>query len=269
MTRGGNIGLGVSFQPGLQEGLINSRGSQLLHEVALACTCRSADLYSGLHDDGKERRRDPHCPRCGGSGWLYRDPLVMTGLAVSIRQQRNIMDAGIAQPGDMTFSPQLNVANCSTPNRRITAYDKFTALWSQTVDDGQVIVRGAGTRDDNKHRITHLLTNEDRLWYEPESATWCEDEDNVRYREGADFKLGPGKLIRWLGAQPALGKKYTIKYNAHFEWIVFAPPQERRDRDNADLGQLCMLRKRHIAYVNDNPTGTPADNVTLQSRINC
>jgi hypothetical protein len=192
----------------------------------------------------------------------------MTGLAVGIRQQRNIMDAGVAQPGDMTFSPQLSVSSCINPNRRITAYDKFTALWDQTLDDGQIIVRGAGTRHDNKHLKTYLLDNEDRLWYEPATAIWVEDEDGTVYRAG-DFKLGPGKIIQWTGNQPQVGQKYSIKYNAYFEWIVYQPPQERVDRDNRDIGQLCMLRKRHVAFVNDSPFGTASDKIPVQSRVTC
>lgn len=241
----------------------------MLHEIAIACTCRNEDIYSGLQNDGKERRRDPHCPRCNGDGYLYRSPLVVTGLAVNIRQQRNILDAGIAQPGDMTFSPKPEMGNCSFPNRKISNYDKLTAMWPQTVDDGQTIVRGAATRDDNKNLKTFLLENEDRLWYEPAEAVWVEDDEGKTYREGVDFKLGPGKIVRWFGNKPYTGQRYTFKYTAYFEWIVFSPPQERRDRDSRDLGPVVMLRKRHIAFPNDNPVGTAEDKIPLQTRINC
>lgn len=238
----------------------------MLHEVALSCTCRVEDTFAGLKNDGKENRREPYCPRCRGDGWLYRVPQVVKGLATSIRQQRNILDAGIAQPGDMVFSPALEPEGCNHDYRKIGAWDRLTATWEQPLDDGHVLVRGAAQ---NLALETFLQPNEDRLWYEPANAVWCEDEDGVVYTGGADFVLGPGKIISWQGNQPALHKRYTIKYNAYFEWIVFQPPQERRDRDNKDLGQLVFLRKRHIALVNDNPTALPEDRIPIQVRVKC
>ncbi|MHA2067322.1 MAG: hypothetical protein ACXABY_23385, partial [Candidatus Thorarchaeota archaeon] len=248
-----NIGLGVQFQPGLQEGLINNRGSTMLHEIAISCTCRKGSVYTGLQGDGEERRRDPYCKRCGGDGWLHRAPLVITGLATSIRQQRNILDAGIAQPGDMLFSPKAEITDCDNPNRKVSVYDKLTALWKHPIDDGQIISRGAGTTADNVALDTGLADDEDRLWYEPFSSIWCEDSNDRTYSEGSDFELGPGKIIRWIGDAPAKGQLYTFKYNGFFEWIVWNAPQERPDRDNVDLGSAVMLRKRHVAFINDNP----------------
>lgn len=261
-------GLGINFSPGLQEGFIQERGVEMAHEIAISCTCRSEDTFAGLKGDATDRRREPFCPRCGGAGWLYREPKLVTGLATSIRQQRNILDAGVAQPGDMLFSPMASQPDCSTDNRRIGAWDKLTATWEQPLDDGNVLVRGAGTADENRGLLTNLSPNEDRLWYEPVSAVWCEDDEGRRYREAADFTLGPGKIIAWIGSAPRLGQKYTIKYNALFEWIVYQPPTERRDR-TGDLGPLVFLRKRHVVFINSSPVATEADRVALSSRVSC
>lgn len=262
------LGLGVDFTTGQQQGLIEDRGSLMLHEVAISCTCRVEDIYAGFKDDGVDRRREPFCPRCGGEGWLYRDPKIVKGLATSIRQQRNILDSGWAQPGDMLFSPSIVSSDCGPP-RKIGAFDKLTATWEQPLDDGSVLVRGAGALDDNLALKTGLDPNEDRLWYEPLTAVWCEDENGITYSQDSDFILGPGRVIKWVGKSPQLRQRYTIKYMAFFEWIVFVPPQERRDRDNRDLGQLVFLRKRHIVYPNSNPMVTPADRETLQARSQC
>jgi hypothetical protein len=260
-------GLGLAdFTPGVQEGLIQNRGSTMLHELAVSCTCRVEDTFAGLKNDGKERRRDAFCPRCRGDGWLYRSPRLVIGIATSIRQQRNILDAGIAQPGDMQFSPSLEPPDCTLPYRAIGAWDKLTATWSQPLDDGHVLVRAAAQGLPTE---TFLRPNEDRLWYEPDYAIWCEDENAQVYVEGTDFELGPGKIIRWIGRVPADHVRYTIKYAAFFEWIVFVPPQERRDRDNANLGQLVFLRKRHVAFVNDSPIATPDDHIPIQARMAC
>lgn len=259
----------ADFTPGLQEALIQSRGAKMLHEIAISCTCRVEDTFAGLVGDGKERRRFPFCPRCRGDGWLYREPMLLTGLTTSIRQQRNILDAGIAQPGDMMFSPSMKSQDCAKDHRQVGAWDKLTATWTQPLDDGHVLVRGAATQDENKGLITNLNEDEDRLWYEPGESIWCEDEDGVVYSGGADFTLGPGKLIKWIGKRPLPRKRYTIKYTAYFEWIVFQPPQERIDRNNANLGQLVFMRKRHIAFVNDSPVALPEDRIPIQTRVKC
>jgi hypothetical protein len=170
----------------------------------------------------------------------------------------------------MQFSPEVDSAGCTASTLvKIGAWDKLTATWDQPLDDGHVLVRGAGTSNENAGLKTGLSESEDRLWYEPSTAVWCEDETGTVYSQGADFVLGPGKIIQWTGNAPYKGKRYTIKYNAYFEWIVFAPPQERRDRDNADLGQLVFLRKRHIALINDSPTATAEDRIPISARVNC
>lgn len=262
-------GLGIDFLPGFQQSLIDERGRDMVHEIALICTCRNEDTYAGLLGDGNQRRRLPFCPRCGGDGHLYRNPTVIKGLTTSIRQQKNILDAGIAQPGDMLFSPSLPSPDYTTPNGqiRIASMDKLTATWEQPLDEGQVVVRGAGTAYENKTLGAGLADNEDRLWYEPVSSIWCEDENGKIYTADADFVLGPGKIIKWLTNIP-LRIKYSIKYNAFFEWISFTNPQERVDRQG-DLGQLVFLRKRHVAFVNDSPLATEADRLALSSKLSC
>jgi hypothetical protein len=265
-----SLGL-VEYPVDLQEELIRDQGAYMLHEIAISCTCRVEDTFAGLEGDAKKRRRDPYCPRCRGEGYLYRDPIVLQGLATSIRQQRNILDAGIAQPGDMLFSPQLSPPPTmqTDSSRKIGSWDKLTATWDQPLDDGHVLVRGAATLNENKGLKTGLSPDEDRLWYEPSTAIWCEDDNGVVYNDGEDFQLGPGKILKWVGKRPIVGQRFVIKYNCYFEWIVFAPPQERRGRDNDDLGQLVMLRKRHIAFVNDNPLALPEDRIPISARIRC
>lgn len=265
-------GLGVDFQPGLQESFIDERGSRMLHLVGILCTCQVEDTYAGIKNDGKDRRRDPFCPRCGGDTHLYRNGSLITGMCTSIRQQRNILDAGVAQPGDMLFSPDMGSADGSCEvdgGRRIGLNDKLVATWDQPLDDGQVIRRGAGTADENIGLTTNLADDEDRLWYEPLQSLWCEDEEGVVYTANSDFVLGPGRIIKWVGNRPPKGRRYTIKYTAFFEWIVFVPPQDRRDRDELDLGPLVFLRKRHIAFINDNPKIVETDRISLQSRVTC
>ena len=271
MGRFTGTGLGVDFQPGLQDGFINNRGADMVHEVGVACPrCRTADVFANMLGDGQSQTRYPNCSHCGGDGWFFRDPKLVRGLATNIRQQKNIHDVGVAQPGDMQFSiGSSDSYSCDPGRRRVARGDKFTATWDQPLDDGQTIVRGAGTLGENV-RITHRVSeDEDRLWYEPVQALWCEDEDGVQYTSGSDFELGPGRVIKWVGKSPAIGKRYVLKYTAYFEWLVWAPAMERVDRDNRDLGPLVFLRRRHIAFINESPYVMPDDRNSLLSRTAC
>ncbi len=264
--------LHIDFYPGLQASLINDRGLQVVHEIAITCTCRITDTYAGLKEDGKQRRAGWSCPRCGDSGWLYRDPVLLTGMVTGIRQQKNILDIGVYKPGDMLLSPlPTSGSSCGDTSfsRKIGMSDKITATWPQVIDDGIVIIRGAASTGENTNLKNSLAIDEDRLWYEPASAIWCEDDQGNTYTEGSDFTLGPGRIIKWVGNQPALKQAYTFKYNGYFEWIVFANPQERIDRNGDDLGQAVMLRKKHVVSVNSEPTGSDSDKTSFRSKVSC
>jgi hypothetical protein len=271
VSRNLNVGLGLNFVPGLQEGLVADRGSEMIHEIGIACAkCRTSDPNANLLGDGKLATRLPNCPRCGGDGWLYRDATVVAGLATAIRQQNNVVDAGVIKPGDMQFSIGpgfFTVERTGAADRRVSQNDKFTQTWSAALDEGQTFIRGAASLGENLRLQPAHHPAEDRLWYQPAHALWCEDENGTEYFEGSDFLLGPGRVIKWVGNQPTIGGKYVLHYTAFFEWLVWAPPQERVDRDNKDLGPLIFLRKRHVAYVNDSPFLTSADRVPLNKRI--
>ena len=262
-------GSGVDFIEGLQDGLVKNRGSDMIHLVGLACAkCRTEDVNAGMITDGQMRQRNPNCPRCGGDGMVYRSPGLIRGIATNIRQQKNVHDVGLAMPGDMMFSTSPGWEECEAYTRKISAGDKFIATWPQPLEEGQTLVRAASQMSDNIRLSNNVMPTEDRLWYEPAGAIWCEDENDVTYDFGGDFTLGPGRVINWIGNSPNLGVKYTVKYTAYFEWIVWAPPQERTDR-NRDLGSLVFLRKRHIAFVNDNPVITADDRIPVNIRVQC
>lgn len=268
MARNLNTGLGVSFQPGLQDGLVSSHGIDMIHEIGIACTCRVEDVYASTRDDGVDRRREPFCSRCGQDGFLFRSPELIEGIFTGVRHQRNVLDAGNYLPGDAIFSPSPNPATCSGTNRRIGTADKLTATWAEPIDEGQVLIRGSGGKAAAGGVITMLDDEDDRLWYEPAKSIWCEDEFSVIYVEGADFELGPGRIIRWVGNQPDIGVRYSVKYEAYFEWIVWQPPGERVEQDK-NLGELVNLRKRHIRFVNSSPFATSEDKQSLQARVSC
>jgi hypothetical protein len=204
------------------------------------------------------RRRLLYCPKCGGDGMIYRNPQKIVGLLTSVRQDKQHYESGWAQPGDAILSTH--------PGHDIIAGDLITFTWDELLADGQVVVRGAGTASDNSARGIGLNADEDRLHYPAVSAIWCEDEDGRVYRSGADFVLDGSRVIRWVGQTPQRGQAYTIKYSAYLEWIAFTQPNTRRDRDR-DLGARVLLRKRHVAMMNDDPKARMGDRIPFCSRI--
>jgi hypothetical protein len=235
------------------EEFIQRRGDDVIHETGVSCPCRASDPYGSTILQGNkpatQRRLD--CSQCGGVGWLYRDAKILKGLVVGVEagKNRQLLEMGYAVPGDCTFSPSLNAD-------QLLDFDRITFLYSIPVNDGQVILRNAANLSDNAMLQTGLDVLEDRLWYEADCVFWCEDEDGVLYTQDADFSI-EGKTLTWNTRRPADGKFYTVKYNAFLEWIVYATPLTRFDRDRK-LGQRVLLRKVHVAYQNEHEFETAA-----------
>src|SRR5690606_15376076 len=102
------------------------------------------------------RIRKVNCDRCHGSGFIYRNPTVVKGLLTQINAgNRQLLEMGIAAPGDCVFSPSLHAAE-------IHDMDKITLGVTDILNEGQVIQRGAAKRS---QASTSLAENEDRLWY--------------------------------------------------------------------------------------------------------
>ena len=243
----------VDWRWDLLEELIEARGEKVTVETAVACPCRSGDLYSALIlKDGKPgNQRILDCPNCQGDGFLYRNARNVSGLVTALDPGRNrqLFEAGYAVPGDVTFSPSSRAGF-------LTDFDKVTFCFSSPVNEGQVIMRGSHTLENNAEYVTDLDTAEDRLWYRPSCSIWCEDINGVVYSQGADFVF-EGKKIQWVGAQPDIGTLYTLKYTAYLEWVAYASPFQRMD-NNRNMGQRVMLRKKHVTFTTDSPMDSPA-----------
>ena len=254
-------GLGIDWNLPLHRGQVDDRGETLIHEVGLRCTCNQEDMFTGETEHGVQvarKRRRFGCLVCGGYGYIYRNPRPLIGMVTSIRQNKAQLEAGWAMPGDATLSVK--------PDYVISAGDLVTFTWAQPVSDGQVLIRGAATIGDNQTRKTGLEDDEDRLWYNAINAIYCEDEDGKVYRPDSDFVLTGSKILKWIGASPIKSKSYTIKYNAYLEWVVFMPPDIRRDHDR-DLGTRVAIRKRHVALINSSASISPMDKIPFCERL--
>tara|TARA_R110000824_G_scaffold43880_9_gene128077 strand:- start:6123 stop:6905 length:783 start_codon:yes stop_codon:yes gene_type:complete len=244
-------GLGIDFSDNhkFQDGLIANRGQVVLHEMGVSCTCRSGDRSDPVvGGSGKF-----NCGKCE-NGIMYRNSRQIMGLVSGIGYQRQLLESGFANPGDcvLSVSPNLDVPPSD--------FDKITFTWPENVNDGQVIVRGAEA--DLQH--VALKPNEDRLHYKGAKAVHVEDEDEVVYYQDSDFYFEGRKLV-WLNG-PIKNKRYSVKYMAYLEWIVFTSPMSRRDKDGS-LGYRVVLRKKHIANLNDPIEENLLEKAAFQARV--
>ena len=261
MARGSDRGLGIDWVLPNHVGQINNRGEDLIHEVGLRCTCNVEDTHAGMVEHGAHvarKRRLLGCTVCDGCGYIFRKARKIAAVITGVRQTKSQTESGWLLPGDCTMSVK--------PGVQISGGDLILFTWGEPVPDGQVILRGAGSLNDNQDRDTGLEENEDRLLYNAERSIHCEDEDGNEYVSGSDFILDSSKVIKWQGQQPAKHKAYSLKYTAYLEWIVFMPPDIRRDRGR-DLGSRVGLRKRHVALINDDPTTLTTDRTPFCDRL--
>lgn len=236
----------------LMEEFIEARGERVIHETGVACTCRNGDYYaSTINREGfPASRSTAFCTKCRGEGWVYRDAKIIKGIVTGVNptKDRKLLESGYVTPGDAIFSPSIQTIV-------LHDFDKLTFMFAVPLSDGQVIMRGAATLDANAQLKNGVATNEDRLWYMPHSALWCEDEDGVVYQQGVDFSFKDKKIV-WAGG-PDTGKLYALKYSGYVEWIAYVSPMARFDR-NRNIGQRVVLRKKHIAFEYGGPDDTPA-----------
>lgn len=248
-------GLGADWDFSLLESLIQDRGDTVIWETGIACPrCRRDDTTASFNEKNPNeaiRIREVNCPNCHGYGFIYRNATQVLGLLTQVNAgNRQLIDIGIAMPGDCVFSPSLSACEMQD-------MDRVTLCVTDVLNEGQVIQRGAAHLSNARLRPTDLEETEDRLWYAGNGcAVWCEDANNVVYNADADFQIIDNK-IRWIGNTPRDGVFYTLKYYYYPEWIVYASPLQRVDRGR-NLQQRVVLRKKHVAFTAQTSVATPA-----------
>ena len=243
-------GLGVTWSDNfrMQDGLISNRGQTVIHEIGLSCTCRTGNRGEAVVGGSGTL----YCMKCE-NGILYREPLQIMGLISGISSNRQLVETGFINPGDCVLSISPNLKNPPAD------FDKITFTWAENVGDGQVITRG-----ESAEGSYGLADNEDLLHYQGAESIYCEDEDGRTYTEGSDFRF-EGRKIVWLNP-PDDKKRYTIKYKAYLEWLVYDSPMTRRDRDS-DLGFRVVLRKKHLVNLRDSVDEKPMDKALFRTRV--
>ena len=259
---------GADWDFPLMDQFVQDRGDQVILETAIACPfCRKGDATASFNEKNSTEAtnlRSLNCNSCHGDGFIYRNAQLITGLLTQVNAgNRQLLDVGLAFPGDCVFSPAFGAPD-------LHDMDKVTLCLTDVLNEGQVIQRNAAYLSNAKVRPTSLSPQEDRLWYPSDGcAVWCEDENNVVYDADVDFRLVDNKII-WIGKKPKDGVFYVLKYHYYPEWIVYASPLQRVDRGR-DLKQRVVLRKKHVAFMNSTDKATPtmrqAEQLALTGRV--
>lgn len=213
-----------------QMDFIRQHGEYVSYFRGMKCTCSIPKAGTNYADPN---RGDPSCAACHGLGWIWIPAGQILGLVSNIKQEKELLQAGIASPGDLVFSPQIGTV--------LSDYDKIQLTWPEGMPfEGELITRSAEAIDNSYYGIMSMPV-EGCIVVDPTTG------GITNYTSGIDFVFDEN-TITWLdGHGPAPGTVYSIKYQALIDWIVFAPPQPRRER-GTDLGQLVILRKKHAVF---------------------
>ena len=198
---------------------VKSEGERVKHFIGMACWCIA----------GNEGQPKADCQECKGEGYIYEEEKTIVGLITNISFDKKLLESGFFHPGDCVFSPLTGDT--------VSEHDKIIFTWPTAFGMGDPLVRGNDAVD--------------TLYYEAVKSIYCRDQDRVKYVEGTDFKF-TGKQIEWQwdgkpaeGKAPDTGIKYTIKYKAYIEWIVYLPPIQRVSHGE-DIGDKVFLRMKHL-----------------------
>jgi hypothetical protein len=209
-----------------QSEFIRKHGEWLYFFRSMKCTCSLIPQGSMIAD---ANRANPNCKACHGLGLIWQDQGQIIGLVQTVNQQKDLLQAGIAAPGDLVLSPD--------PRYTISDYDKIQMNWGEGIPyEPQLLRRSAtGGTDTANYTIMEVI---ECIQIDPTTG------NITTYVPEVDFTFDK-KLITWIGNKPANGSVYSIKYSALIDWICFAPPQPRRERET-NLGQKIIMRKKHL-----------------------
>lgn len=210
--------------------VFRKRGERVNYFIGMKCTCQTLQTGSPYADLNQS---DPNCVACHGIGLVWISSGQIVGLVDDIQQHKELLDIGIAQPGDMVFSPQIGT--------NLAEFDMIQFTWPDGITvEPELITRGSAQTDNAFYGILSV------------PASGCITVNSTtgvitQYYQTTDFTFS-GNIITWLvGHGPATGAIYSFKYNALVDWIVFTLPQPRRERGTS-LGQKVILRKRFTAF---------------------
>jgi len=263
-----NLGRGsrlanATILPQIQNAWVRRHGDWSRVYRATACSCVT---------DGNPTQGNKGCKICFGRGYAYPFvPRWLRGVTTMVSTNLQLLDVGVALPGDLLFVPQTRGSS-----RTISDWD-LVMLEGQAEGmpfQGEVVVRADRTYTVPADGVTQgARAALDRLEVQTQATTLVIGDmlsyqagrltlvivmapalgTYTTYQEGVDFTVyrnrqdpGNGSIMSWLaGHGPALGAQYAVSYLAHYAFIAFAPPTPRFERGTG-LGERIILRKRHL-----------------------
>ena len=195
-------------------------GEAVWHESGLPCFCRDS-----------KGQLDPNCSKHDWTGRVYRDKKRIKAIVSGLNNHKELIQAGIALPGDCVLSPQSGDV--------VAAGDKITFTWPEPYGDGEVLTRGTSSGE--------------TLLYAAVKSIYLGDENGIYYKQDRDFRF-VDKEIQWTwtdkpseGKKPRTGVRYAIQYKGYLEYVAFDIPVERVSAGK-DIGSKVLLRKLHLAH---------------------
>jgi hypothetical protein len=224
------------FNIGAHRDFIRRHGEVVHYWSGLKCTCTSTNQMTGSNLPDANRA-NPSCIACKGLGYVWIDGGEILGLVTGIEQHKDLVETGVAAPGDLIFSPD--------PTYTISDWDKVQlTTWTDGLPyEGELITRSASGNTD--YTMYGVMDVQQCISVNPTTGAI------TTYQPGVDFtynQQAPTNQITWQGTNiPPPGTVYSLKYSALIDWICFAPPQSRRER-GTNLGQRVVLRKKHLVF---------------------
>jgi len=217
----------VLIDPAREADFVRRRGDLVLYRRAFKCSCT---MNPG--DDPDANRASVNCTVCDGLGFTYGPPTPIIVTIVNITYQKQLLDSGVAAPGDLLMSLSPFESNL------VSSYDviNFTYILGEPYEGDTVKRTNPGP---------------DLLSYPPVLVFSCFfiDQSNnytmVNYQQGVDFVISSRNLTWLPGKGPLVGAPYQIKYNCRYDWEVYVDASVRFEVGHS-LGQKAILRKREV-----------------------
>jgi hypothetical protein len=218
------------FSLPLQNDFVIRHGDKVAWRRANKCPCSS-------RNEADANRARTNCPLCDGFGYMYDAPVLITGLVTGISFNKQLLDLGIVNPGDLLLGLAPGERNL------VTDFDIINLVSFGTGEnyDGDTITRDPdGAPDELSYTPVNVLScfsangNDD-------GTDWTRTD----YVQNVDFTLD-GRDLTWLpGKGPEKGSTFSIKYTARFDWEAYSSPSIRFEA-GVNIGQRVLLRKREL-----------------------
>jgi len=193
---------GPYFKPTWFVDKINDLGVKVAWQKAVPCSCISME----------SNQPNPSCPLCGGTGFVYQDPVEIKVLAISITTIPEYMLSGLAQFGELLVTVNKDID--------MSTFDRLVFL-EATTEIMHLVIRNPNTDTD---RIKYELLEPEYVFY-----------NGIYYSPNTDFTYN-GKEITWIGNRPPDGVRYSMRYKTHPAYLISKVLHETRATEMLSLG---------------------------------